>query len=423
MFVFSGLVRGRNGESEVYRCDKTGGEIVNLLRLLDLQPGHGMFSIPGIICLERGIAPLVDPLLEVLCQAAPGYFLEGTLQVRGDHLSLAVPFEVCFDGAPERRITKLVAQHMQDPGAFVVHVSIKQFKAIVVVDIVDDGTAILSIFIKIAFFEIEHRLLKVVRAKVVLVPKLLKVGGKAFVQPTIWPVAAGHEVTEPLVCQLMRNHWHQVEVKGSTLIHQEREAMGSRGGMFHGTGINLDDRLRILIVRIIDVRIFREEAHHLGGLTHVVARIVFTVGAHIVVDWFPIVGIFDDCEVADHQRNQVRGMWNIMAPVMRLCLALTGNADQVAISDGQEMGRDRDNDLSGGAIIGSVMAGEPVAVVARLSKCPGLHRARWILRRWFDKMQAGARFRMVLYINGELFTMVVGPIQGHSEFFAIIAER
>ncbi len=266
-------------------------------------------------------------------------------------------------------------------------------------------------------------MLKVVRAKVVLVPELLKVGGEAFVQPAIWPVAAGHEVAEPLVGQLMRNHWHQVEVEGSAFIRQERKAMGSRGGMFHGTGINLDDRLRILVVGIIDVRISSEEAHHLGGLAHVVACIVFTVGAHVVVDRFPIEGIFDDCEVADHQRNQVRGMWYVMAPVMGLCLAMIGHADQVAISDGQEMGRDRDNDLSGGAIIGSVMAGEPVAVVARLSKCPGLHRARWILWCRFDKVQAGARFRMVLYINGELFTMVVGTIQGHSELFTIIAER
>src|SRR5260370_38482214 len=30
---------------------------------------------------------------------------------------------------------------------------------------------------------------------------------------------------------------------------------------------------------------------------------------------------------------------------------------------------------------------------------------------------------MVLYMNGELFTMVVGTIQGHSELFTIIAER
>src|SRR2546429_9583003 len=127
MVIFSGVVRGRNGESEVYRCDKTGGEIVNLLRLLDLQPGHGMFSIPGIIYLERGIAPLVDPLLEVLCEAAPGSFLEGWLQVRGDHLSLALPFEACLYSAPARRITKLMTRQIQYPLPFVVYYSIKQF--------------------------------------------------------------------------------------------------------------------------------------------------------------------------------------------------------------------------------------------------------------------------------------------------------
>src|SRR5437016_13996039 len=99
MFVFSSLVRGRNSESEVNRCDKTGGEIVDLLRLLDLQPGRGMFSVPGIIYLECGIAPLIDPLLEVLCQAAPGYFLESTLQVRRDHLSLEIGRASCRERA------------------------------------------------------------------------------------------------------------------------------------------------------------------------------------------------------------------------------------------------------------------------------------------------------------------------------------
>ena len=198
--------------------------------------------------------------------------------------------------------------------------------------------------------------------------------------------------------------------------------MGSRGCMLHRAGINLDDRLRVLVVGIIDAGIVRKKAHHLGSFAHIIARIVFAIRANIIVDRFPVVGIFDDREFADHQRDQVRGMRYVMSPVMGFCHAMVANADQVAIGDGLEMCRDSDNDLGRSAIIGRVMTGEPVAVVARLPKCPGLHRASRVLGRWLDKMQASARLRMILYSNGELFAIVVRAIKCQSKLLGIIAE-
>ena len=46
VFIFGGLIRGWDSESQVNRRDKTGSEIIDLLRLLDPYPGHGMFTIP-----------------------------------------------------------------------------------------------------------------------------------------------------------------------------------------------------------------------------------------------------------------------------------------------------------------------------------------------------------------------------------------
>ena len=46
VFVSGCLVRSRNGEGQVDWRDKTGSEIIDLLRLLDLQFGHVMLAVP-----------------------------------------------------------------------------------------------------------------------------------------------------------------------------------------------------------------------------------------------------------------------------------------------------------------------------------------------------------------------------------------
>ena len=71
-------------------------------------------------------------------------------------------FESCF--------SQLMAQHMEYPGAFLVQMSVEQLKAIVMVDMVDNGTAVMSIFIQIILLEAEHRLLEIVCTQIVFSP-------------------------------------------------------------------------------------------------------------------------------------------------------------------------------------------------------------------------------------------------------------
>src|SRR2546430_14195663 len=80
-----------------------------------------------------------------------------------------------------------MTQHVQYPGAFVIHVPIKELEAIPMIDVIDNWPAIVMIFAEVAVLEIEHRLLEIIVAEVVLVPQLLKVGGEAFIQPAIGP--------------------------------------------------------------------------------------------------------------------------------------------------------------------------------------------------------------------------------------------
>src|SRR5205807_7986489 len=98
-----------------------------------------------------------------------------------------------------------MTQHVQYPGAFVIHVPIKELEAIPMIDVIDDWPAIVMIFAEVAMLQSEHRLLEIIAAEVVLVPQLLKGGGEAFIQPAIWPVPAGHKITKALLRQFMRH--------------------------------------------------------------------------------------------------------------------------------------------------------------------------------------------------------------------------
>src|SRR6266516_6255244 len=175
-----------------------------MLCLLDFDFCHVVLAIPRVVHLKGWIASTVDPLLEELGQAATCDVLECPLQVGCDHLSLSVARDVGMDRAFEGCFAELMAQHMEYPGTFFVKMSVEQRKAIVMVDIVDDGTAVMSIFTQIILLEAEHRLLEIVCTQIVFSPELLKVCSKAFVQPTIRPVTAGQQVTKPLMSQFVR---------------------------------------------------------------------------------------------------------------------------------------------------------------------------------------------------------------------------
>src|SRR6266567_3696861 len=96
-----------------------------------------------------------------------------------------------------------MAQHMQDPAAFIVEMSIEQLKAIIVVNVVDDGTTVIPIFFQVTSLEIKHRLFEVISPLIVFTPQILAVGSKALVQPSVSLVATGEQVSKPLMRQFV----------------------------------------------------------------------------------------------------------------------------------------------------------------------------------------------------------------------------
>src|SRR5437588_3486709 len=160
------------------------------------------------------------------------------------------------------------------------------------IDMINDWAAIMTIFVQVATLESKHGVFEVIVAKVVLVPQFGEVSGETFIQPAVGPISACYEVAEPLVCQLMGDERYIIIIQSSTLIKQQHKAMRSCRGMFHCANKQFDDGLCVFIVRILDTCIVREEAHHLRRLAHIEVRVVLAIRTHIISDGVTIVSIF-----------------------------------------------------------------------------------------------------------------------------------
>src|SRR5258706_5459438 len=97
----------------------------------------------------------------------------------------------------------------------------------------------------------------------------------------------------------------------------------------------------------------------------------------------------------------------IMPPVMCLSCTIVGHVEQVAVSHSHKIGGNSDNDLGRSPGVWCVMARKPVAMITRLSKCPGLDGACWIFPGRLGQMQPCARLRMILHSYPEIFNMVI----------------
>src|SRR5256885_17094241 len=127
------------------------------------------------------MSPAKDPLLEKAFQTMPSHLFKSALKIRSNDLFGTETLKIGVDASTKTLIGKLMTQHMQDPGTFVVQVPIKQLKALIVVSIVYDWATIGAIFSQIAIFLQEHRILELIYALVMLNPHTLKIGCKTFI--------------------------------------------------------------------------------------------------------------------------------------------------------------------------------------------------------------------------------------------------
>src|SRR6185312_2072767 len=102
---------------------------------------HLLRVVPGVGDAELRVSLLVDPLLEVARHAATGGLLDGALQIGGDDLTPKVALQIEVDRAPEGVLAEREAQQVEDERAFLIHMPVEQFAAVLAVDVVDDGAA------------------------------------------------------------------------------------------------------------------------------------------------------------------------------------------------------------------------------------------------------------------------------------------
>ena len=67
----------------------------------------------------------------------------------------------------------------------------------------------------------------------VLAPDVLEVGGEAFVEPGLGPLAAGQQIAPPLVRQLVRDQRLDVVIERGALVEQREVGQRRRGGVLH----------------------------------------------------------------------------------------------------------------------------------------------------------------------------------------------
>ncbi len=197
----------------------------------------------------------------------------------------------------------------------------------------------------------------------VLRPDQLEEGREALVQPAVRPVAAGQQVAEPLVRQLVRDQAVGVLIEAGAAVVEDR--VRDRGGadVLHAAEDEvLDDHLRVLRVRVAHADAVGEQAHHLGRILEGLAAILFLANGHVIDDGDAVPFLAQLRVLAGDHARQVGDVGDVLAPVEGArAVGMLVDAGQLA---------DRDNGvrlahghvhLAGRHLVRRVVARKPVA--------------------------------------------------------------
>src|SRR5258708_19581706 len=108
-----------------------------------------------------------------------------------------------------------------------------------------------------------------------------------------------------------------------------------------------------------------------------------------------------------------------MTPVMRLCCTVINHFGQITVGNRQKLGWDCGDHLGCGTIIGSIVTGEPVAMITRLTKGPCLDGTCGVFGDGFDEVQTAAWLCIILNGNSEDLSMMLDAIPYDDQFFSI----
>ncbi len=224
--------------------------------------------------------------------------------------------------------------------------------------------------------------------------------------------------------QLVGHHRLWREVQASAGIGQEPVGVGGGADVFHGAQELFRHDLRVFLVRVVHAEALGIQLQHARRVVEHAMGVVLAARAHVVVHRQVAPGVGQLHELAGHQRNEVGRVRPLAAPLIRLgAIGILAYVSQRAIREREEAARHGRAERGGGAVVGGVVAREPVVVVLGLPLGPRLHRQVWIARPWLDEREPRARARRVVDRDRELLAVGVGTRQAHDKLFALRPER
>ena len=251
-------------------------------------------------------------------------------------------------------------------------------------------------------------------------PDGLHEGGEALVEPDVAPVLAGDQIAEPLVPELVRDQGVLAGgVFGSQLGMNERSAaVGGGAGVFHAARDEIIHHdLRVFFPGIIDAQLLAEEIHHRGRAAIVDGEAVSSALRRIVGDGDAAPGVLQFVEFAGHNGDEIRGTGDGFLPIPGLQpFAGVGDANELAVRNGDPGGRNREDRFCGEAIVRIVVGGQVVACVFGFALRPNLFRAVRIVFVRQDEIHSFAGFAFVTDGGVEFVTGLRGCGKRNDEF-------
>ena len=199
----------------------------------------------------------------------------------------------------------------------------------------------------------------------VLEEQVREVGREPLVEPDVVEGAAGEEVPEPLVGELV-GHEALARVVGPRLRRvEEAHVHRGGGGVLHAAVDEVPHRgLRVARVGVGTPRVGGEELHHGGGAGAAVPHLPGAADGPVVLQRDLPPPLHDRVEPAGDEAHEVGGDPLLEPPVVLPEPAVAGPAlHEDPVGDGLQVRGHRREDLHGGAVVGEVVAGEPPAVV------------------------------------------------------------
>ena len=248
-----------------FRAVDRGELLVGLLRLRQLHRRLAGVAVPGIFRLELGVPTLPHPLVEEPVDVAAGRLLDRALQVVRQHVAIGVLRDVVVDRRPPRGVAQLIAEHVEDDPALLVEMTVEDLQRLRIGLLHQRSPVAAGVLLEVERPVAHHLVAELVPAVGVLDEQLVEVGREALVEPAVRPLAAGQQVTEPLVRQLVRRQRVTAldDVRVRTLVVQHRVGHRGRRGVLHAAEDEVGDGHRgVLVPRVRHADGLREEVDH-----------------------------------------------------------------------------------------------------------------------------------------------------------------